>query len=137
VQSGSKPCKQAGAGEFPIGISFEFRAHQVKKSGAPVDLIFPKEGLGWDIEATSIMKTSKKLDAGQALRRLDGQQGSQPDHLHLVGVVAYPGVASKLEGIPENYEKLLAKNDINWAAKNRERILAEWSKRYEGKAEPK
>ena len=52
-------------------------------------------------------------------------------------VVAYPGVASKLEGIPENYEKLLAKNDINWAAKNRERILAEWSKRYEGKAEPK
>jgi iron(III) transport system substrate-binding protein len=52
-------------------------------------------------------------------------------------VVAYPGVASKLEGIPDNYEKLLAKNDINWAAKNRERILAEWSKRYEGKAEPK
>jgi iron(III) transport system substrate-binding protein len=52
-------------------------------------------------------------------------------------LVAYPGVASKLEGIPDNYEKLLAKNDINWAAKNRERILAEWSKRYEGKAEPK
>jgi iron(III) transport system substrate-binding protein len=32
---------------------------------------------------------------------------------------------------------MLAKNDLNWAAKNRERILAEWSKRYEGKAEPK
>ena len=55
----------------------------------------------------------------------------------LAPVVAMPGVASKLEGIPENYEKLLAKNDLNWAAKNRERILAEWSKRYEGKAEGK
>ncbi|MFX6759932.1 ABC transporter substrate-binding protein, partial [Acinetobacter baumannii] len=28
THSGSKPCKQAGAGEFPIGISFELRAHK-------------------------------------------------------------------------------------------------------------
>jgi len=27
--------------------------------------------------------------------------------------------------------------DFAWAAKNRDRILAEWSKRYEAKAEPK
>jgi iron(III) transport system substrate-binding protein len=137
VHSGSKPCKQAGAGEFPIGISFEFRAHQVKKSGAPVDLIFPKEGLGWDIEATSIMKTSKKTE--QAKRFADWMASKEANQITSTwwAVVAYPGVASKLEGIPDNYEKLLAKNDINWAAKNRERILAEWSKRYEGKAEPK
>ncbi|MGH8858046.1 MAG: ABC transporter substrate-binding protein, partial [Polaromonas sp.] len=30
THSGSKPCKQAGAGEFAIGISFEYRANQVK-----------------------------------------------------------------------------------------------------------
>jgi iron(III) transport system substrate-binding protein len=137
VHSGSKPCKQAGAGEFPIGISFEFRAHQVKKSGAPVDLVFPKEGLGWDIEATSIMKTSKKTE--QAKRFADWMASKEANQItaNWWAVVAYPGVASKLEGIPDNYEKLLAKNDLNWAAKNRERILAEWSKRYEGKAEPK
>ena len=52
-------------------------------------------------------------------------------------VVAYPGVAQKLKGIPDNYEQLLVKNDLNWAAKNRERILAEWGKRYEGKSEAK
>ena len=34
-------------------------------------------------------------------------------------------------------EKLLAKNDFDWAAANRERILAEWSKRYESKSEKK
>ncbi|KAF1065838.1 putative 2-aminoethylphosphonate ABC transporter substrate-binding protein [Variovorax sp.] len=137
VHSGSKPCKQAGAGEFPIGISFEFRAHQVKKSGAPVDLIFPKEGLGWDIEATSLMKTSTKLE--QAKRFADWMASKEANQISARwwAVVAYPGVVSKLEGIPDNYEKLLAKNDLNWAAKNRERILAEWSKRYEGKAEAK
>lgn len=137
VHSGSKPCKQAGAGEFPIGISFEFRAHQVKKSGAPVELIFPKEGLGWDIEATSLMKSSKKME--QAKRFADWMASKEANQItaNWWAVVAYPGVAKKLEGIPENYEKLLAKNDINWAAKNRERILAEWSKRYEGKSEAK
>ncbi|SFC20072.1 iron(III) transport system substrate-binding protein [Polaromonas sp. OV174] len=137
VHSGSKPCKQAGSGEFPIGISFEFRAHQVRKSGAPVELIFPKEGLGWDIEATSVMKTSKKM--AQAKRFADWMASKEANQITATwwAVVAYPGVAKKLEGIPENYEKLLAKNDINWAAKNREQILAEWSKRYEGKSEAK
>jgi iron(III) transport system substrate-binding protein len=137
VHSGSKPCKQAGAGEFPIGISFEFRAHQVKKSGAPVELVFPKEGLGWDIEATGIMKTTKKME--QAKRLADWMASKEANQVtsNWWAIVAYPGVAKKLEGIPENYEKLLAKNDLNWSAKNRERILAEWSKRYEGKAEAK
>ncbi|MBS0429722.1 MAG: putative 2-aminoethylphosphonate ABC transporter substrate-binding protein [Proteobacteria bacterium] len=137
VHSGSKPCKQAATGEFPIGISFEFRAHQVKKSGAPVDLVFPKEGLGWDIEATGVMKTTPK--AVQAKRFADWMASKESNTIsaNWWAVVAYPGVASKLEGIPDNYEKLLAKNDLSWAAKNRERVLAEWSKRYEGKAEPK
>jgi len=137
VHSGSKPCKQAGAGEFPIGISFEFRAHQVKKSGAPVELIFPSEGLGWDIEATSIMKNTKKM--AQAKRLADWMASKEANEVtaNWWAVVAYPGVAKPLEGIPENYEKLLAKNDLNWSAKNRERILAEWSKRYEGTAEAK
>lgn len=137
VHSGSKPCKQAATGEFPIGISFEFRAHQVKKSGAPVDLVFPKEGLGWDIEATSVMKTTSK--PAQAKRLADWMASKEANVItaNWWAVVAYPGVASKLEGIPDNYEKLLTKNDLEWAAKNRERILAEWGKRYEGKAEPK
>ncbi|WP_290974746.1 putative 2-aminoethylphosphonate ABC transporter substrate-binding protein [Herbaspirillum sp.] len=135
--SGSKPCKAAGAGEFPIGISFEFRAHQVLKSGAPVELIFPKEGLGWDIEATAIMKTTKKME--QAKRVADWFASKEANEVtaNWWAVVAYPGVAKKLEGIPANYEQLLVKNDLNWAAKNRERILAEWGKRYEGKAEAK
>ena len=52
THSGSKPCKMAGAGEFPIGVSFEYRAVTTKKSGAPIDIVFPTEGLGWDLEAS-------------------------------------------------------------------------------------
>ena len=67
VHSGSKPCRQAGAGEFVMGISFEYRGNATKASGAPVDLIFPKEGVGWDMEASAIMKASKKQAAARKL----------------------------------------------------------------------
>ena len=37
THSGSKPCKQAGAGEFPIGISWPGRAIKIIKAGAPME----------------------------------------------------------------------------------------------------
>lgn len=44
THSGSKPAKMAGAGEYPIGISFGYRGIIQKKKGEPVETIFPKEG---------------------------------------------------------------------------------------------
>lgn len=39
--------------------------------------------------------------------------------------------------LPEGIAAKMIKNDFEWAARNREAILAEWSKRYDGKSEPK
>ena len=47
-------------------------------------------------------------------------------------VVAIPGIAKPLDFVPADYEKRLVKNDFAWAAKNRDKILAEWTKRYDG-----
>jgi iron(III) transport system substrate-binding protein len=137
VHSGSKPCRQAGAGEFVMGISFEYRANATKASGAPIDLIFPKEGVGWDMEASAIMKASKKQEAVRKL--MDWGVTREANELYAKGyaIVAMPGVAKPLPNVPANYEQMLVKNDFGWAAKNRERILAEWEKRYNAKAEPK
>jgi iron(III) transport system substrate-binding protein len=137
VHSGSKPCRQAGAGEFVMGISFEYRANATKASGAPIDLIFPKEGVGWDMEASAIMKASKKQEAARKL--MDWGVTREANELYAKGyaIVAMPGVAKPLPNVPPNYEQMLVKNDFGWAAKNRDRILAEWSKRYNAKAEPK
>lgn len=137
VHSGSKPCRQAGAGEFPIGISFEFRAHQVKKSGAPIDMIFPKEGLGWDIEASAIMKTTKKPEQAKRFADWMVSKEAQTINSQWWAILTLPGVAKQLDGIPANYASLLIKNNFNWASENRERILAEWAKRYDGKSEKK
>jgi iron(III) transport system substrate-binding protein len=136
-QSGSKPCRQAGAGEFALGMSFEYRANKTKRDGAPIDIVLPKEGLGWDMEATGILKTSKKQDAAKALA--DWAVTRQANELYAknFAVLALPGIQEKLEFVPGDVEKLLAKNDFTWAAANRDRILTEWSKRYESKSEKK
>jgi iron(III) transport system substrate-binding protein len=137
THSGSKPCKQAGAGEFPIGISFDFRAAQVKASGAPIEIIFPKEGLGWDIEAIGIMKNAKNMDAAKKLADWSATKDAAELYQKNFAIVANTTVHAPNAAFPANYEQLLVKNDFAWAAKNRDAILAEWNKRYDAKSEPK
>ena len=137
THSGSKPCNMAATGEYVLGISFEYRANANKAKGAPIDLVFPKEGLGWDLEAFGIMKGTKQLDAAKKL----ADWASSKDAMLLYGknfaITAQPGVASPLANVPADYEKRLVKMDFKTAADNRERILAEWNRRYDAKSEPK
>ena len=48
-----------------------------------------------------------------------------------------PSLSKPLPNVPADYAQRLVKNDFAWAATNRDKILAEWSKRYESKAAPK
>ncbi len=137
THSGSKPCNMAASGEFVVGISFEYRANANKAKGAPIDLVFPKEGLGWDLEAFAIHKGTKKLDAAKKL----ADWASSKDAMLLYGknfaITAQPGVAAPLANVPKDYEQRLVKLDFNYAAEQRERILGEWTRRYDGKTEKK
>ncbi len=137
THSGSKPCNMAASGEYVVGISFEYRANTNKAKGAPIDLVFPKEGLGWDLEAFGIHKGTKNLAAAKKL----ADWASSKDAMLLYGknfaITAQPGVAAPLANVPKDYEARLVKMDFGWSAENRERILAEWTKRYDSKSEPK
>jgi iron(III) transport system substrate-binding protein len=137
THSGSKPCKQAAAGEFTVGISFEYRANKSKKEGAPIEAILPKEGLGWDLEAAAIMATTKQADAAKKLLDWSASEEANKLYAQNFAIVALPGIQSKLEFIKGDVEAMLGKNDFVWAAANREKILAEWTKRYDTKSEPK
>ena len=137
THSGSKPCRQAGAGEYAVGISFEYRANKTKKDGAPIDIVLPREGLGWDMEATGIMKATKKMDAAKRLADWAVTPAANRLYAENYAIVALPGIAGRLEHVEGDIEKMLAKNDFAWAATNRERILAEWTRRYDAKSEAK
>ncbi len=135
THSGSKPCNMAAAGEYVVGISFEYRANTNKAKGAPIELVFPKEGLGWDLEAFAIHKGTKKLQAAQKL----ADWASSKDAMLLYGknfaITAQPGVAEPLTSVPKDYESRLVKMDFAAVAESRERVLAEWTKRYNAKSE--
>ncbi|HLX22269.1 MAG TPA: putative 2-aminoethylphosphonate ABC transporter substrate-binding protein [Usitatibacter sp.] len=137
THSGSKPCRQAGAGEFVVGISFDFRGNDVKQKGAPVDLVFPKEGLGWDIEASGIMKNTKHMDAAKKLMDWIASKEANEAYSKNFAIVAHPDVKPALPFLPQDLDKKLVKNDFAFAASNRDKILTEWQKRYNAKSEPK
>ena len=137
THSGSKPCNMAAQGEYVAGISFEYRGHVNKSKGAPIDLVFPKEGLGWDLEGVGIYKGTKQLDAAQKLV----DWAVSKDAMQLYGknfaVTAMPGVAPKLDNIPADYEARLIPLDFKQMADHRERVLTEWTRRYDAKSEAK
>ena len=135
THSGSKPCRQSGAGEFVVGISFDFRGNDVKAKGSPVELVFPKEGLGWDIEASGIVKTTRKMDAARKLMDWVATQEANQAYAKNFAIVAHPAVKPALPHIPADLESRLIKNDFAFAARNRDKILAEWQKRYAAKSE--
>ncbi|HSG95101.1 MAG TPA: putative 2-aminoethylphosphonate ABC transporter substrate-binding protein [Afifellaceae bacterium] len=137
THSGSAPCKLAAAGETTIGISFAFRGAKSKAAGAPLEIIVPEEGVGWDMEATAIVAGTDKLDAAKTL--VDWSITQKANELYNSGyaVVAMPGVAKPVEHFPEGLTDKMIGNDFEWAANNRKAILAEWQKRYDSKSEPK
>ena len=54
-----------------------------------------------------------------------------------VSQVAIAGIASSIPDYPAGVAESMIRNDFAWASENRARILAEWTKRYEGKAAKK
>ncbi|NRP13080.1 hypothetical protein XMM379_000766 [Aliiroseovarius sp. xm-m-379] len=137
THSGSKPCKLAAAGEIPIGVSFAFRGAKSKAAGAPLEIIVPSEGVGWDMEATAIVAGTDDLEAAQKL--VDFSVTKEANEMYNSGyaVVAYPGVAKPVEYFPEGLLDAMIDNDFEYAANNRAAILKEWQARYDGKSEAK
>jgi len=139
THSGSKPCKMAGMGEFPIGISFGYRGIVQQRKGEPITVVFPKEGSGWDTESNALIhkkniKPEAKLFLDWAIS-MDAMQKYAANYA-ILSVPNVPGFKVP-EGFPENPVDHLIDIDVPKASKMRAKVLAEWEKRYGSKSEPK
>lgn len=79
-----------------IGISFEYPAVQLKRQGAPLDIILPKEGLGWDIEATAVIKGHRPRGRGTnspTSPQVRGDAGAVQGKLRGTGSMVLPSAA--------------------------------------------
>jgi iron(III) transport system substrate-binding protein len=138
THSGSAPAKKAGSGEFAVGISYGYAGVSQKKTGYPVEIIFPAEGSGWDVEANALIKKSGIRDEAKLFLdwaiSMDAMNDLKEDY-------AITSVKMS-DTIPEGYSKdpvsqLLQNNDLRWAAEHRDEILNKWMNKYDGKSEDK
>jgi iron(III) transport system substrate-binding protein len=134
LHSGSTPCRLASTGEYVVGIAYELAGMNAKQAGAPIDILLMKEGGGWDMDAAAILKGTKNLDAAKRLIDWAASRKANQLYSQFVSQVAIAGITSPRPFYPEGVAESMIKNDFAWASENRARILAEWQRRYEGKA---
>jgi iron(III) transport system substrate-binding protein len=129
TKSGSKPCKDAASGERAVGVSFEYVAAKQKKDGAPVEMVIPREGAGYEMEANALTRKGRSNAAAKAFLDwaiTDEAMSLYAKYFAAVAVAGFPVP----DGLPKDISKAVYPNDFEWSAKNRERILAEWTRRY-------
>jgi iron(III) transport system substrate-binding protein len=137
THSGSAPCSQAAKGERVIGIGFDMRGAKEKTGGAPIDVILAKEGAPWDMEATAIVKGTKNLAAAQKLADWAVTKKAYELYGKSYAIVGYPGMNPAPPNYPPSADAAMVKIDLAKMGADRARILAEWTKRYDGKSAPK
>ena len=131
VHSGSKPCKMAAQGEAVIGISFGYPGFKLKSRGAPLEIVYPKEGLGWEMEASAIVKGTKNRSSAEKFMDWTVSQAANEAYAQNFSMVAHQNVHSQNQDFPKNLAQQLVKNDFYWAAEQRESILKQWSAQFE------
>lgn len=137
VHSGSSPCVMTATGEFPISISFAFRGVKEKAKGAPIDIISPSEGLGWEANGVAIMKSTKNLEAAKILADWSLSEDAMKLYGEDYAVIGRPELAKPIKFYPEKPMENMIKNDLYWASENYQRIVAEWQKKFDGKSAKK
>ena len=135
--SGSKPCEQTAAGEYVLGISLPLRGATLKTMGAPLEVIIPTDGIGWEMQGVAIMKSTKNLKDAQTFVDWAVSESAMDAYAARAEVVAYPVKAPQPKNLPPELASRMIKNDFAWASANQAAILTEWRTRYDGKTEAK
>lgn len=137
THSGSAPCNQAARGEFVTGLSFDMRSVSLKNQGAPIDIIIPTDGVGFDLEATAIVRGTRNLEAAKRLADWSVTKEANELYGRFFALVAHPDVKPTVQNYPPDFAERLLNMDFAKLAADRDRILAEWARRFEGKAQPR
>ncbi len=126
TQSGTGPSKAVGPGQVALGIQFTPAFFQFMEQGYPVSVVFPKEGVPYEVASVSILKGAKNLADAQKL--VDwvvskaGQQQvvDQKTYFYPIRPDVDFGSLQPLSTIN------LLSVDPAWAAENKTRLIERW-----------
>ena len=135
--SGSAPCRQSATGETLIGISYATPGVKLINEGAPMVIILPSEGLGWEIEALAIVKGARNLADAKAMADWISSREAAEISAKFLPMSAYDDIQSLPKNYPAGEREKLLKMDFVKLAASREAVMAEWQRRYGTKVPPR
>lgn len=127
TQSGTAPSQAVAIGEAGIGIQFTPAFLKFMDEGYPLQLIFPKEGVGYEAPAISIVKGAPNFEDAKKLVdwiiSVEAQNlfGELKTYFFPVHPEAVAG-----EGLPSFSEIPLIDYDAIWAGEHRQEIVEKW-----------
>jgi iron(III) transport system substrate-binding protein len=128
TQSGTAPSGALGVGETPLAIQFTPGFLKLKDEGFPVEVVFPVEGVGYEVAAMSILKGAKNLDEAKALVDwMTSQAGQQAMVEAKTYFLPVRGDVSAGEGVPSLDQIKLIAYDPAYASENRQRLVDRWT----------
>ena len=127
TQSGTGPSGSLGVGETAMALQFTPAFLQLRNEDFPVEVVFPSEGVGYEVAAVSIIEGAANLDEAQALidwiLSEDGQTQLVINETYFLPVRAD---VSAGEGIPTLDSITLVAYDPAVAAERREELVDRW-----------
>lgn len=133
TQSGTAPSAALGVGETAIAIQFSPGFLRLVDEGYPVQVVFPSEGVGYEVAAMSILQGATNLEAARMLADwITSEAGQQALSIQKTYFMPIRGDVSAGEGVPSLDEINLISFDPEFAASNRQRLVDLWVERVLG-----
>ncbi|KQZ82808.1 ABC transporter substrate-binding protein [Mesorhizobium sp. Root157] len=129
TQSGTAPSGALGVGETPLAIQFSPGFLKLADEGFPVKVVFPSEGVGYEVAAMSILKGAQHADEAKKLvdwmTSTDGQGALSASKTYFLPIRAD---VSGGTGVPALDSIKLVATDASFAAENKKRLVERWAK---------
>ena len=127
TQSGTAPSKAAAIGQAGVGIQFTPAFLQLIEEGYPLKITFPKDGVGFEAPAISILKGAPRPELAKKLVdwaiSLPGQAALSDAKTYFFPV--HPK-AKLAKGLPAFEEIPTINYDAIWAGKEKKRLVDRW-----------
>ncbi len=134
TNSGSAPAKIASKGEIAVGCSFGYRVAKQKASGYPVEMVFPAEGSGYELEANGLLKGAKHPEAAKKFLDWAISKSAMEAYSKYKIMVTMPGIKSKSEiPLPDPKDVKLFPMDFNYTATHKVEIVDKWRSLFQEK----
>lgn len=127
TQSGTAPSGALGVGETPIALQFSPGFLKLVDEGFPVKVVFPTEGVGYEVAAMSILKGAPNQD--EAKKLVDWMTSAKGQTEMTANKTYFLPIRSDVsagEGIPTLNEINLVSYAASYASDNRQRLVDRW-----------